>query len=432
MLARHSFVKDSRGNVAMLFAVTAVIAIGAVGGAVDYGRWLNAREQTQNAIDAALLGAGRVLQTSGSNEAAALQAAQQYFEQMKSLAPSRDTISFAVVDSGTAVQATGTAFISTPFLNLLGISELPLTVGGKVLLPGGANAVMSVEVSMMLDVTGSMSGQKIEDLKLAAKDLIDVIIWEDQSKFTSKVALVPFSEAVNVGPMAAQAATNASVVPTLARNAGQKVGFRLAADCVSERTGGEAFTDAAPIGLDKVGGVYTHDGRCSPPNRIVPLSNDKATLKSVIDNFEATGSTAGHLGTAWAWYTLSPNWGNVFGPRSRPAAYGAPKLTKIAILMTDGEYNTEYDRGISTWLTWGSSPNGTSTEQARQLCAHMKAAGITVYTVGFDLGGNQRAIDTLRTCATSSEHFYNATTGDELRLSFRDIALKISTLRLAE
>jgi hypothetical protein len=62
----------------------------------------------------------------------------------------------------------------------------------------------------------------------------------------------------------------------------------------------------------------------------------------------------------------------------------------------------------------------------------MKAAGITVYTVGFDLGGNQTAIDTLRTCATSSEHFYNAKTGDELRLCFRDIALKISTLRLAE
>jgi hypothetical protein len=32
----------------------------------------------------------------------------------------------------------------------------------------------------------------------------------------------------------------------------------------------------------------------------------------------------------------------------------------------------------------------------------------------------------------SPEDFYNATTGDELRQAFRDIALKISTLRLVE
>jgi hypothetical protein len=177
---------------------------------------------------------------------------------------------------------------------------------------------------------------------------------------------------------------------------------------------------------------YTSDGTCRPPNEVVPLSNDKAMLKSVIDSFVAAGSTAGHLGTTWAWYTLSPNWGNVFGPGSRPAAYGTPKLKKIAILMTDGEYNTEYDRGVKTSTTGGHSPNGTSTTQARQLCANMKAAGITVYSVGFDLGGNQTAIDTLNTCVTSPEYFYTARTGDELRLCFRDIALKISTLRLAE
>jgi hypothetical protein len=145
----------------------------------------------------------------------------------------------------------------------------------------------------------------------------------------------------------------------------------------------------------------------------------------------AAGSTAGHLGTAWAWYTLSPNWGSVFGPGSRPAAYGTSKLEKIAILMAGGEYNTEYDRGVKTSTTGGSSPNGTSTSQARQLCTNMKAAGITVYSVGFQLD-TQTAIDTLRTCATSSEHFYEATTGAELRQSFRDIALKISTLRLTK
>jgi hypothetical protein len=151
-------------------------ALGFAGGAVDYARWLSAREQTQNAIDAALLGAGRVLQTSGGDEAAALQVAQQYYDQLKSRAIARDTVSFAVVDGGRAVQATGTAFVATPIVTVLGIGELPVHARGKAVMAGAGGAGMITEVSVMLDVTGSMSGQKIADLKLAAKDLIDIVV----------------------------------------------------------------------------------------------------------------------------------------------------------------------------------------------------------------------------------------------------------------
>jgi len=285
--------------------------------------------------------------------------------------------------------------IATPFLTVLGIGELPVYAGGK--------AVLSVETSLLLDVTGSMSGQKIADLKLAAKDLIDIVIWEDQSKYTSKIALVPFLEAVNVGLMAAQAASNASPTTRVSGDGDkgkgdQRGAYQLAADCVSERTGAEAFTDAAPNGQYKVGRVYTSDGTCSPPNEVVPLYDDKAMLKNVIDSLVASGSTAGHLGTAWAWYSISPHWGNVFGPKSRPEAYGTPKLHKIAVLMTDGEYNTEYDRGVKTSTTGGQSPNGTSTEQARQLCASMKAAGITVAKACHSEGRQCRSGSDRKTC----------------------------------
>jgi hypothetical protein len=61
----------------------------------------------------------------------------------------------------------------------------------------------------------------------------------------------------------------------------------------------------------------------------------------------------------------------------------------------------------------------------------MKAKGIEVYTVGFQLD-NQTAIDTLSKCATDASHFYNSSTGDALKAAFRDIALKISTLYLSQ
>jgi hypothetical protein len=59
----------------------------------------------------------------------------------------------------------------------------------------------------------------------------------------------------------------------------------------------------------------------------------------------------------------------------------------------------------------------------------MKAKGILVYTVGFQLD-TQLAKDTMLACATDASYAYNAGDGEELRQAFRDIALKIATLRI--
>jgi phospholipase/lecithinase/hemolysin len=114
---------------------------------------------------------------------------------------------------------------------------------------------------------------------------------------------------------------------------------------------------------------------------------------------------------------LSPNWNSVWdGAQAR--SYGSSGK-KIAVLMTDGEYNQQYS---------GSS----STTQAREICTRMKAAGLIVYTVGFQLNQTGDAIETMRQCATDETHFFNSTTGEELRQSFREIALQISTLRISK
>jgi hypothetical protein len=119
---------------------------------------------------------------------------------------------------------------------------------------------------------------------------------------------------------------------------------------------------------------------------------------------------------------------------------GQPLLKKVAVLMTDGEYNYQYCNSttpstagamIPDYATGSSgancnSPNGSSTTQSRAMCAAMKAAGITVYTVGFGLGSSGSSVDTLRGCASEPHMFYNTTTGDELRNAFRHIATSIA------
>ena len=54
---------------------------------------------------------------------------------------------------------------------------------------------------------------------------------------------------------------------------------------------------------------------------------------------------------------------------------------------------------------------------------------IEIYTVGFQLDSNA-AKSMLKNCATDTSHYYDTSTGDELKAAFRDIALKVSSLRL--
>lgn len=442
----QSFLRSRSGNVALLFGITVAVIFGAVGGALDYGRWVNARTQTQNALDAAVLAAGRALQSTGGNADEAIATARSYFDELKPDVLPENSADFSLADDGSAIEGSTEASIETPFLSAVGVKSLPVHTSAKAVAAMGGNAETSLEIGMMLDITGSMSGSKLDNLKLAAKDLINIVVWDNQAEYTSRVAIAPFAPRINVGNYIS-AMTG---LPASKRIDGRT---RYPISCVTERTGGYAFTDDAPASGRYLGAYsgntgntaindednYSKNGSCSSPSSsemLLPLTNDKQALNSRIDRLTAGGSTAGQLGTAFAWYLISPNWAHIWPAASRPSPYadlttigpnGEPKLRKIAILMSDGIYNTLGGRQYGE----ASSTAKTISNNSIHICDNMKSAGIIVYTVGFDLGGSQLAIKTLRECASSTEHFYNTATGEQLRQAFRDIALKISRLRLA-
>jgi hypothetical protein len=289
-------------------------------------------------------------------------------------------------------------------------------------------------------------------MKDSAKDLVDILVWKDQSKFTSKVALVPFAEDIRLPTTAAlNAARGSGLAKT--KTVGQKTYYL--SDCVVERKGNQKYTVAGPGSNQYVMAHYTEEktgsgnnqkGVCKVPSgsAIVPLSSDVDMLKSKIDGLTSDAATAGHLGTAWAWYTLSSNWNSLW-PSSPAAADNTANLNKIAILMTDGAYNAQYDtngilvnfdNNVST--NCPQAVNGCSTAQALALCSAMKQKKITVYTILFGQANNQTAVNTMKECARNpldpndTSKFYNA--GDEVKLrqAFRDIALKLSSLYLSQ
>ena len=461
----RSFWADRSGNVAIVFALVGIVLMLAIGAAVDVGRWLHARGQTIAAVDAAVLAGGRALQTNSSNKSAAIAAAKKYYDEnvTSRLSVIDDSVNFAVASDGMGMTASGTAFINTPFLQFAAIDKLPLlstsqTESGKSQIAVGGDGGESIEVAVMLDITGSMcnnppsrtqspcsSSTKLDAMKAAATDLVNIVVWQDQSKFTSKVSIVPFSDSVR---LPATAITKALGTPT--RSISKKVGnetyyYNRTEHCVVERSGTNRYTDVAPgtnnyampIRWDVPDANKANYSTCTllAESEILPLTSNKTTLLSKIAGLRGKGGTAGQVGTAWAWYTLSPSWASLWSSASQPAAYGTADLRKIAVLMTDGEYNTEYtSEGIRTGSPGaGTTPaNGTSATQAKALCSAMKAKGITIYTVGFELAGNTSAIDVLKSCATEPGKFYDAKDAEEIKQAFRDIALKLSSLYLSK
>ena len=158
---------------------------------------------------------------------------------------------------------------------------------------------------------------------------------------------------------------------------------------------------------------------------MVPLTSDKRRLRDEVARYGTYSATAGHLGTGWAWYMLSPKWASVVPAASRPAAYDDKNTIKTVILMTDGIYNT-----------FGGLANAAASQKrSKELCANMKSEGVVVYTIGFDLEhagpAKADAISVLSECASASSKFFRAEKPEELRAAFRAIALDISNLRLA-
>lgn len=440
-LVVERFRRDNSAAAAIQFALMALPLSVAVFGMVDVSRASAAKGHLQDALDAAALAAARSTATTDEG----LQAVGENVLTVD-LVGSRATLktsSFKLVDN--AVVATATAEMTPVIAGLWLDGDMEIGAETEVV-----RASKNIEVALALDITGSMSGSKIADLRTAAKELVEMIIQSQQSPFYSKVALVPYSMGVNAAGYAASVrgtpTSGTCTTPGCEKftftNARGDLRTRSISTCVSERTGTEAYTDAAPS-TAFVGRNYAGDNNPCPTASITPLSSDEAALKAQIDTLQASGSTAGQIGLAWGWYMVSPNFGYLWpGDDNRPAAYGGDDLLKVVVLMTDGAFNTTYCKGvISMDATSGSgsasdkincnATNGNAFAQAEALCDAMKAQGVVIYTVGFALAGDSAAENIMQECATDADHMFLPDSGADLKVAFRAIGQDINALRLS-
>jgi Flp pilus assembly protein TadG len=193
--ARDRFALDQRGNVAIIFAVSAVPLIGLLGGAVDLTRHHRHKVELLNAMDSAAIALAR---RGAENDGDADAFVNAYIAALRPSAGGDpmlhvDGFDATEIEGGWRVEASD-AFMDTAFMPLIGIGEMPFDVSTEVMTTGG-----NYEVALALDNTGSMAQRgKIRDLKEASHHLIDILYEEPGAEDRVKMALVPFTTTVNI------------------------------------------------------------------------------------------------------------------------------------------------------------------------------------------------------------------------------------------
>ena len=400
-----SFMKDRRGNIAMMFGLLLFVIVGAAGVAIDLQRSSMIRSAVHEAADAGVLAAARYKANHPNADDSELTAVgRRAFDNAMRKGLSPDIHSFAVsFDSAAETFALDVVGASkTLLMGVLGQDISNISTRSEVKL--GKPALL--EVAMALDVTGSMNQKgKISALRNSAKDLIESLFLSDEADV--KIGIVPFAQYVNLG--ASYAGQSWLTVPSGPSWMGC-VGSR---DYPNNVEDDDYVAEPAP-GLNGI----------ACPDPLMPLSTDEDALKDKIDDLDANGWTYIPSGLMWAWSLLTP--GAPFSEGISFAELREGNGSKAIIVMTDGENTRAPD-----YPTHNSASEALANDLTEELCINIKAQDIIIYSIAFDVSDPDiRAI--LEDCATSKSHYFDAKDASALADAFEAIATSLRNISLSK
>jgi Flp pilus assembly protein TadG len=466
---------DERGAVAVQFAFLALPIALLCFGLLDMNRVGLQRRQLQEALDASTLIAARASVTTDAQLDAIGDAA--FAAEIAGLGISVPA-SASTFKSGSDNSVVGTAQsdLKPIIANLWTNADVSVTALTTVKRAQGA----PVELVMVLDTTGSMAGAKLTTLKTAATSLVDKLTVSGASNV--KIGVVPFAQYVNVG-IANRNQSWVSVpadYSTTTTTKGVCTTVSTKTTCQTQTYACTKYTDGVPYAstcsksincvtkpitpvttctADKVttntykfygcvgSPAYPKNVTDTDPSRVypgfmnltcatplTPLVSTVSTVKAAITALTATGDTYIPSGLAWGFNMLSSA-----QPLTDAAAYDATGLNrkprKAMVLMTDGANSKLMNAGngrhdVAPSPNPDSPATGANTYTA-ELCTNIKAKNIEVFTVAFNV--TDAGIKTiLKSCATDSSHYFDATDTVKLMEAFQSIADALRNIYIAK
>lgn len=467
--AISSFLRNTAGNTAIIFSLSAIPIMLGAGAAVDMVRADKTRTVLQAAADAAAIAGA----TSGKTKAEDLEKIVKQFLEVNGAQDALSSVKKIKQNldkSKRTFEVKIDGKLQTSFMFLAGITELD--IGAKAEVNIGGNGL---EVVLALDNTESMNYEgRLPALKTAAKSLVDSVLDAGSgSGAYVKIGVVPFSNYVNVG-LSNRGKSWIDVAADSTET--KKACWNEYPDATKSNCRNETYTgynDGVPQSyttevcdwvwgnpVEKCGDyTYTYNwngcvgSRNSPMDtkigglgnkytgiikdywgngvscakEITPLTDDKAVLNTAIDAMVGVGNTYIAPGVLWGWNMLDP---------AEPITGGKTKTwmkdnggTKALVLMTDGA-NTLSPLNVD-YVRHDGGDVAVSNNNTAEACKNAKKDGVVVYTVAF-MVTDATAKSMLTSCASDAGKAFTADDATALNTAFRDIANSLMATRLTK
>jgi uncharacterized protein YegL len=341
---------------------------------------------------------------------------------------------------GSKLTLNGTAVVHTNFLGVIGISQVDISAM-SVSTWGNTR----LRVALVLDNTGSMADDnKIGALKTATNNLLTQLKNAATNSADVYVSIIPFVKDVNVDSSNKSAswidwtdwnANNGTCSnysgwsqPTNQSTCLSKSGTWKKAKhstwngCVTDRgnsgapDAGNYDTNVTAPSSGTTATMFSAEQYDSCPQAILPLSNDWSAMTTLVNNMSPAGNTNQAIGLAHGWMSLVGG-----GPYPTPPAKDPNyNYSQVIILLTDG---------LNTQDRWYTSQSSIDARQS-MTCANIKTAGITLYTIQVNTGGDPTST-LLQNCASTSDKFFLVTSSSGIGTIFNQIGTNLSQLRIA-
>jgi len=470
--------RDRRGATGVIVASSIIPMIGMVGLGTDSARGYLMKYRLTEALDASTLAAAQKIDQDEQQAEFDMFFAANF----PSLSPA-SSINGPHLSYNPATReltATATATVPTTFMRVLG--QESMTVSARTVIRSESKGM---ELVLVMDNTGSMrSSGKMDTMKAAARDLVDILYGEADELENFWVGLVPYTATVNIGPshtdwlslgidldQVGSTGVDWSDIGTTWKGC-VEARWEFGRDETDDPPSVERFEqyiwvdsdtdndwiDGGSFDIDESNGAQNAGTGpnlgCGPA--ITPLTADRQTIEDRIDEMLPwhRGGTMGNLGLVWGWRAISPRWRGEWDGIAEnflPLDYGDNDARihaqKVVVMLTDGvnqyfDYNgsdgfgsdySAYDRVDAGRL--GTTNVGQAVDEVddrmEAACTSMKNEGIILYTITFRVN-NSSTRQLFERCATSPSHYFNSPDNAELGRVFRVIAAELSNLRIAE
>ncbi|MCB9943506.1 MAG: hypothetical protein H6851_07790 [Geminicoccaceae bacterium] len=358
-------VNDRRGVVAVLVAIVLPIIIGFMGLGFDAVRGMLVQQRIQQSVDAASLAGASSLATEDERRTLAENVFASNYGTGFLAPPVEPVITFS---NDGEITVTGSATFDTYFMRLFKTNSLEINASSR-----SRRALLDIEVALVVDISGSMYANagngmtRIEALRAAAADLVDIMEQNKPSGTRLRFAIVPYNVVVNIGTANTAYVTGTNHALFAGTNWVGCVQERAVPDHISDRYDSlatdssgrwhayiwppEPNTPAGSCNNPGQGGngsyetvdpeqakpaftVSTQGPNLNCPRQpIKPLTDNLTTVRQSIRYLYAAYNKGTVIapGVSWGLRVLSPS-----APFTEGAAY-SPGTRKIMIVLTDGE-----------------------------------------------------------------------------------------------